>query len=203
MQHQESERHQAKTSVEQFVISQKLLMNKSLAAIPVERVEQAILRIRGERVILDAELAKLYGVPTKRLNEQVKRNRERFPEDFMFQLTIEEARSTELSRSQIATLKRGQNLKYRPLAFTEHGALMAANVLASKTAIAASVEVVRAFVRLRQILAANDELARTLNELEKKYDHQFKIVFDAIRELMTPQPVKIKQIGFRAKALKK
>jgi hypothetical protein len=131
------------------------------------------------------------------MNEQVKRNRERFPEDFMFQLTIEEAESTRRSRSQIATLKQGQNLKYRPLAFTEHGALMAANVLASKTAIAASVEVIRAFVRLRQIVASNEELARKLNDLEKKYDHQFKIVFDAIRELMTPASSRIKPIGFR------
>lgn len=174
-------------------------MNKSLAVISVERVEQTILRIRDEKVILDADLAKLYGVSTKRLNEQVKRNRERFPEDFMFQLTLEEVRATERSRSQIATLKRGQNLKYRPLAFTEHGALMAANVLASKTAIAASVAVVRAFVRLRQILASNEELARKLNDLEQKYDHQFKIVFDAIRELMTPPPSRIKPIGFRPK----
>ena len=174
-------------------------MNKSLAVIPVERVELTIVRIRDEKVILDADLAKLYGVSTKRLNEQVKRNRERFPEDFMFQLTIEEARSAERSRSQIATLKRGQNLKYRPLAFTEHGAIMAANVLNSKRAVQVSVQIVRAFIRLRQILASNEELARRLNELEKKYDHQFKIVFDAIRELMTPPPPGIKPIGFRPK----
>ena len=133
------------------------------------------------------------------LNEQVRRNRERFPDDFMFQLTPEEAKATERSRSQIATLKRGQNLKYRPLAFTEHGALMAANVLASKTAIAASVEVVRAFVRLRQLLASNEELARKREVLEKKYDQQFKIVFDAIRELMTPPSPRAKPIGFRSK----
>lgn len=176
-----------------------LLMNKSLAAIPVERVEQAILRIRDEKVILDADLAKLYGVSTKRLNEQVKRNRERFPEDFMFQLTMEEARSTQRLRSQIATLKRGQHLKYRPLAFTEHGALMAANVLASKTAVAASVQVVRAFVRLRQMLSSNEELARKLDKLEMRYDRQFKVVFDAIRHLMTPPPAKIRPIGFRPK----
>ena len=174
-------------------------MNKSLAVIPVERVEQTIRWIRDEKVILDADLAKLYGVSTKRLNEQVKRNRERFPEDFMFQLTIEEARSTQRLRSQFATLKRGQHLKYRPLAFTEHGALMAANVLASKTAIAASVEVVRAFVRLRQMAASNEELARKLEELEKKYDRQFKVVFDAIRQLMNPPSIKIKPIGFRPK----
>jgi predicted DNA binding protein len=128
-----------------------------------------------------------------------KRNRERFPEDFMFQLTIEEARSTQRLRSQFATLKRGQHLKYRPLAFTEHGAIMAANGLNSKRAVQVSVQIVRAFIRLRQILASNEELARKLNDLEKKYDHQFKIVFDAIRELMTPTSPRIKPIGFRPK----
>ena len=174
-------------------------MKKSLAVIRVERVEQTIVRIRDEKVILDADLAKLYGVSTQAFEQQVKRNRERFPEDFMFQLTIEEARSAERSRSQIATLKRGQNLKYRPLAFTEHGAIMAANVLNSKRAVQVSVQIVRAFIRLRQILASNEELARKLNDLEKKYDHQFKIVFDAIRELMTPPPSGIKPIGFRPK----
>jgi leucyl aminopeptidase len=176
-------------------------VSTSLVRIPPERIEKAIFLIRGEKVILDADLAKLYGVSTKRLNEQVKRNRERFPEDFMFRLTIEEARAIQRLRSQFATLKRGQHLKYKPLAFTEHGAIMAANVLASKTAVAASVQVVRAFVRLRQMLSSNEELAQKLDELEKKYDHQFKIVFDAIRQLMTPPPAKIKPIGFRAKAL--
>ena len=148
-------------------------MSKSLVKAAPQRIEKAIFLIRSEKVILDADLAKLYGVSTKRLNEQVRRNRERFPDDFMFQLTPEEAKATERSRSQIATLKRGQNLKYRPLAFTEHGALMAANVLASKSAIAASVEVVRAFVRLRQMLSSNKELTRKLVELEMKYDRQF------------------------------
>jgi leucyl aminopeptidase len=177
-------------------------MSKSLASIPVERVEQAILLIRGEKVILDADLAKLYGVSTKRLNEQVKRNRERFPVDFMFQLTIAEATSSRRSRSQIATLKRGQNIKHLPYAFTEHGAIMAANVLNSKTAVAASVQVVRAFVRLRQMLVSNAELARKLEDLEQKYDTQFKVVFDAIRQLMTPPQRERKEIGF-TKAIKK
>lgn len=115
----------------------------------------------------------------------------------MFQLTIAEARSSQRLRSQFATLKRGQHQKYRPYAFTEHGVIMAANILASKTAVAASVQVVRVFVRLRQLLASNTELARKLEDLERKYDHQFKIVFDAIRELMTPAPPKAKPIGFR------
>jgi phage regulator Rha-like protein len=178
-------------------------MSKSLAAVPIERVEQAILLIRGEKVMLDKDLANLYGVTTKRLNEQVKRNRERFPGDFMFQLTREEAESLRRSRSQIATLKRGQNIKYLPYAFTEHGAIMAANVLNSERAVQASVAVVRAFIRLRQILASNAELARKLEDLERKYDHQFKVVFDAIRQLMTPPESKRKQIGFHTKSLKR
>lgn len=178
-------------------------MSKSLAAIPIERVERAILLIRGEKVMLDKDLAKLYGVTTKRLNEQVKRNRERFPDDFMFQLAGEEAESLRRSRSQSATLKRGQNIKYLPYAFTEHGAIMAANVLNSERAVQASVAVVRAFVRLRQMLASNAELARKLEDLEQKYDHQFKVVFDAIRQLMTPPEPKRKQIGFHARSLKR
>jgi len=178
-------------------------MSKSLAAIPIERVEQAIVLVRGEKVMLDADLAKLYGVTTKRLNEQIKRNRERFPDDFMFQLTREEAESLRHSRSQNATLKRGQNIKYLPYAFTEHGAIMAANVLNSKRAVQASVAVVRVFIRLRQMLASNADLAQKLEELERKYDRQFKVVFDAIRQLMTPPEPKRKQIGFHAKSLKR
>lgn len=175
-------------------------MSKSPVAIHIEEVERAIFLIRGERIILDADLAKLYGVSTKRLNEQVKRNRDRFPEDFVFQLTIDEAAHYQRSRSQIATLKRGQNIKHLPHAFTEHGALMAANVLASQTAVAVSVQVVRAFLRLRQMLSSNADLARRLAELEGKYDHQFKVVFDAIRQLMAPVPTSGKAVGFRPKS---
>src|SRR6266496_4898543 len=122
---------------------QTWVMSKLPATIPVERVEQTILQIRGEKVLLAADLAKLYFVTTKRLNEQVKRNLERFPADFMFQLTREEAELVRCSRSQFATLKRGQNIKYLPYAFTEHGAIMAANVLNSERAVQASVAVVR------------------------------------------------------------
>ncbi len=165
--------------------------------VPLERVERRILLIRGHRVMLDADLAELYGVPTKRLNEQVKRNTERFPEDFMFRLTRGE---TEALKSQIATSKGGRGgQRYRPYAFTEHGAIMAANVLNSPRAVAMSVLVVRAFVRLRAILASHKELARRLDELERRYDSQFKAVFDAIRELMEPleaeEPSK-ERIGF-------
>jgi len=156
--------------------------------------------IRGEKVILDADLAQLYDVSTKRLNEQVKRNQGRFPEDFMFQLT--EAEKVEV----VANCDHLRRLKFsptRPYAFTEHGAIMAANVLNSEGAVKASVQVVRAFIKLRQLLASNADLSRKLNELESKYDRQFSVVFDAIRELMTPPPSKARPIGFRPRALKK
>lgn len=136
-------------------------MSKSLATIPVERVEQAILLIRGEKVILDADLAALYGVETKALNRAVKRNIKRFPSDFVFQLTDKEIAAlryqsgTSNLKSQNATSRSRGGRRYRPYAFTEHGALMAANVLNSERAVQASVEVVRAFVRLRQMLASN------------------------------------------------
>jgi len=168
-------------------------MSKSLIRVPLERVEKAILLIRGEKVILDADLAKLYGVTTARLNQQVKRNLERFPSDFMFQLTKEEYDSLML---QIATSKGRGGQRKLPKVFTEHGAIMAANVLNSKTAVQASVQVVRAFIRLRQMLVSNAELARKLSDLERKYDAQFRVVFDAIRQLMTPPEAQRKQIGF-------
>jgi ORF6N domain len=153
------------------------------ALVPVERVERRILFIRGEKVILDSDLAELYGVTTKRLNEQVRRNRDRFPPDFMFQLTAEEKAEVVANCDHLARLKFSPAL---PLAFTEHGAIMAANVLSSSKAVAASVMVVRAFVRLRQMLASHADLARKLEALEKRYDAQFKQVFAAIRALMEP-----------------
>ncbi len=164
----------------------------------VQRVEQAILHIRGHRVILDGDLAAFYGVPTKRLNEQVRRNLRRFPDDFMFRLTRDEAGSL---RSQFATLKKGRGAhgKYHPLVFTEHGAIMAATVLSSERAIEASLLVVRAFVRLREILATHKDLARKLHELEAKYDHRFTVVFDAIHKLMAPSPRRRRRMGFRVK----
>jgi len=130
------------------------------------------------------------------LNEQVRRNLNRFPPDFMIQLTLQEWESL---RSQFATLKRGEHRKYLPYAFTEHGALMLANVLNSERAAQTSVQVVRAFVRLRQMLSSNAELARKLEALEKKYDRQFKIVFDAIRQLMSPPARPKREIGFHVK----
>jgi len=175
-------------------------VSKSLVKIPLERVEKAILLIRGEKVILDSNLATLYGVSTARLNQQVNRNIKRFPEDFMFRLSRAEFNSLIL---QNATSKKARGGRRKlPYAFTEHGAIMAANVLNNKRAVEASVQVVRAFVKLRQMLASNAELAFKLDELERKYNHQFKIVFDAIRELMTPAPTQVKPIGFRPKPQK-
>jgi len=162
-----------------------------------ERIERSILLIRGHRVLLDTHLANLYGVPTKRLNEQVRRNRSRFPGDFMFQLTSEEVESL---RSQLATSNQGRGgRRYAPYAFTEQGVAMLSTVLNSERAIRVNIEIMRAFVRLRQILASNVQLARRLDALEKKYDAQFKVVFDAIRELMTPPEPSKRKIGFLAK----
>lgn len=153
--------------------------------------------IRGQRVILDLDLARLYDVPTKRLNEQVKRNQARFPEDFTFQLSQREVEGWLRSRSQFATLKRGVNIKYRPHAFTEHGAIMAANVLNSARAVAMSVEVVRAFVRLRRMALSVETLARKIDVLERRYDSRFRVVFNTIRQLMASPESPKRRIGFQ------
>ena len=161
-----------------------------------EPVERNILLICGHRVILDTDLAKLYGVPTKRLNEQVQRNKKRFPSDFMFQLTPEEV---ERLRSQIATSNIGSGgRRYRPYAFTEQGVAMLSSVLHSERAIQVNIAIMRAFVQLREMISSNKGLARRLNELEKKYDSQFRVVFEAIRELMSEPEPKVKRIGFKA-----
>jgi len=160
-------------------------------------IERKIYLIRGHKVMLDSDLAKLYGVPTKRLNEQVRRNLKRFPEDFMFQLTWEE---TESLRSQNATLKRGQHTKYRRYAFTEQGVAMLSSVLHSERAIQVNIGIMRAFVRLRQILSTHKELAYKLNELERKiekHDEEIKTIFEAIRQLMLPPEKPRRKIGFR------
>ncbi len=167
---------------------------RSALIVPEERVARGILVIRGHKVLLDADLAELYGVTTKRLNEQVKRNPERFPADFLFALTAEEKGQVVAHCDHLQPLKFSPT---RPNAFTEHGAIMAASVLNTPRAVEMSVFVVRTFVRLRQMLASNVELARKLAALEKKYDTQFQVVFDAIRELMTPPESKKKRpIGF-------
>jgi hypothetical protein len=162
---------------------------------PIERIERAILVIRGHKVMLDTDLASLYDVEIKVLNQAVKRNLERFPVDFMFQLTVEEV---DLLRSQFVTLKpgRGQHRKYLPYAFTEQGVAMLSSVLRSQRAVQVNIEIMRAFVRLRQMLQQNADLARKLALLEKKYDAQFRAVFDAIRELMKPPEKPRRRIGF-------
>lgn len=168
-------------------------MNESTEIIPVERIERSILMIRGQKVMLDADLAELYGVPTKRLNEQVKRNANRFPPDFMFPLTEAEKQQVVAICDHLRKLRYSPNL---PNAFTEHGAVMLASVLNSPAAVQASIAVVRAFLRLRQMLATQTDLSRKVAALERKYDGQFKAVFDAIKKLMQPDEKPGKRIGF-------
>src|SRR6266545_509850 len=154
------------------------------ALAPLDIVERRIFVLRGRRVMLDKDLAELYNVQTRVLNQAVKRNRDRFPDDFMFELTIEETGSVLASRSQIVILKRGQNIKHTPHAFTEHGAVMLANVLKSRLAIRASLQVVRAFVHLRQMLATHDDLARRIQAVERKvgkHDSNLKTIINALQ----------------------
>jgi hypothetical protein len=165
----------------------------------VEGIAQRIRFMRGKRVMLAYELAELYGVEPRALAQAVARNRERFPADFMFQLTWDEvARSR--SQSVILNAGRGTNLKYRPYAFTEHGVAMLSSVLRSERAIQVNIAIMRTFGRLRVLLADHKDLARKLSELEQRYDAQFKVVFDAIRELMEPPPKSGRPIGFRSPA---
>ncbi len=176
--------------------------NQEKQVIVIEQIEQAIYEIRGQRVMLDADLAKLYGVTTKRLNEQVKRNIKRFPSEFMFQLSFEEVTAL---RSQIATSKAGRGgRRYLPYVFSESGAVMLANVLNSPAAIDMSIHVVRAFLKARQFIQQHKELAQELKELRKQlgvkfseYDEQFRIVFEAINQLIGPiEDKKRRKIGF-------
>jgi hypothetical protein len=154
------------------------MMRDATVLIPVKQFEKSIVFVRDERVMLDSDLADLYEVSTKALNQAVSRNRDRFPEDFMFRLTGKEVE--ELNRSQIVTgSQKHRDPRFRPYAFTEQGVAMLSSVLRSKRAVLVNIAIMRAFVRLRQLLASNAELARKLDQFEKKYDHQFKIVFDA------------------------
>jgi len=172
-------------------------MGKSTSLIPAERIERSILLIRGQKVMLDNDLAALYDVPTRRLVEAVKRNIERFPADFMLQLTKEEF---DILRSQFATSSSWGGRRYLPYAFTEQGVAMLSSVLRSPRAVAVNIEIMRAFVRLRQMLASHADLARKLDALERKYDAQFKAVFDAIRQLMAPpEPKPRRRIGFNVR----
>jgi hypothetical protein len=185
--------------------------SRSLALVPSEVIERRILLLRGRKVMLDRHLAELYAVPTKRLNEAVKRNAARFPKDFMFQLTAEEAAAL---RSQFATsseepdrvgsptmLSSGGHggRRYLPYVFTEQGVAMLSSVLKSDRAIVVNIAIMRTFVRLRQMLAAHRELARRLTAMEQNYDQRFKVVFDILRQLTEPPPAPPKRpIGFRA-----
>ena len=186
-------------------------MSDPTNSVPSELIEKRIFLLRGQKVMLSIHLADLYQVEPKVLTQAVKRNIERFPQDFMFQLTWDEvsllksqfvisnALSGKVSRSQFVTLKRGLNIKYPPYALTEQGVVMLSSVLRSKRAIQVNIEIMRAFVRLRKILTSHVDLARKLDALEKKYDAQFKVVFDAIRQLMAPPAAPQKKIGFQIK----
>ncbi|MGH8633762.1 MAG: ORF6N domain-containing protein [Burkholderiales bacterium] len=168
-------------------------LSGSDVVIPLERITRAILLIRGQKVMLDTDLAELYGVETGALNRAVKRNIRRFPGDFMLHLTDEES---ERLRCHFGISKRGGR-RYQPYAFTEQGVAMLSSVLRSERAVRVNIEIMRAFVQLRQMLSTHADLARKLAALETKYDAQFKAVFDAIRELMTPlEPPKKRRIGF-------
>jgi phage regulator Rha-like protein len=173
-------------------------MRRDEAVVPLGEIERRILTLRGQKVMLDSDLAELYGVTTKRLNEQVRRNLGRFPPDFMFQLSAEEAA---VLRSQIATSKQGRGgRRYTPYAFTEHGAIMLANVLSTPRAAEVSVYVVRAFVRLRQMVATNTEVTAKLAALERRvagHDAAIASLVRAIRQLMAPPERSRRSIGFR------
>lgn len=169
-------------------------MAKPELIIPTERIQRAILYIRGQNVILDQDLAQLYGVETGQLVRQVKRNRARFPADFAYQLTLKEFNNLKC-QSGISSSWGGRRVP--PWAFTEQGVAMLSSVLRSETAVEVNIAIMRAFVRLREILSTHKDLARRLDELEKKYDDNFRVVFEAIRQLMAPpNPPKKGRIGF-------
>ena len=171
--------------------------------VPIEKITSKIYFLRNEKVLLDRDLAGLYGVETKVLKQAVRRNIKRFPDDFMFELTKEEKQSL---RSQNVTLKRGQHSKYLPFAFTEQGVAMLSSVLNSERAIDVNIAIMRAFVQLRRLMASHDELAIKLAELErhlKGHDDQIQAIFEAIQQLMSPPDTKKKKIGFTVKEKQK
>jgi uncharacterized membrane-anchored protein YjiN (DUF445 family) len=177
-------------------------MNYGKSVIQPEQIEHVILLIRGQRVMLDRDLAALYGVETKNLNKAVQRNLDRFPADFMFQLTLDEAQARAASRFQFGTLKRGQNIKYLPRVFTQEGVAMLSSVLRSSRAVQVNIAIMRVFVRLRETLALHKDLARKLAELERRiegHDTSIRTQFDAIHHLTTPPAKQRPQIGFHVK----
>ena len=169
-------------------------------AAKIENIASLVLYVRGERVLLDADLAVLYGVGTSAVNQAVKRNASRLPEDFRFQLTRQETEAVAASRSQFVTLKRGQNIKYLPHVFTEQGVAMLSSVLRSARAVEVNIAIMRTFVQLRRLMDSNRQLARKIEAMEKKYDERFAVVFDAIKGLiMADEPRKTtprRRIGF-------
>jgi len=171
------------------------MINKT-AIVPIETIKQAISLIRGQRVMIDSDLAELYGVSTKALNQAVKRNEQRFPPDFAFSLTREEKDQLVTNCDRLRRLKHSSSL---PRAFTEQGVAMLSSVLKSERAVQVNVEIMRAFVRLRQMLAAHKDLEDKIAVLEKKDDKQFKVVFEALRALMEPPQKPVKKIGFAVK----
>ena len=174
-------------------------INNSL--IPSERIERAILFIRGQKVMLDRDLARLYEIETRVLKQAVRRNRDRFPDDFMFELSKEEFADW---KSQIVTSNSDRmGWRHLPMAFTEQGVAMLSSVLRSQRAVQVNIEIMRAFVKLRQLLQSNADLARKLAAMEKKYDGQFKVVFDAIRQLMEPPERPRNRIGFQVREKRK
>lgn len=169
--------------------------------IPAEHIVNKIYLFRGVKVMLDSDLAELYGIEIRVLNQAVKRNIDRFPADFMFQLTKDEYESL---RSQIVILEtgRGQHRKFMPFVFSEHGILMLSNVLNSKRAISVSIQIIRTFAKLRQMLSTHEELKKKIESMEKKYDSQFRMVFDAIKDLITEELKPKRKIGFERKIKK-
>jgi len=170
----------------------EISVSEKAIAMPHEVIENKIFPVRGKRVMFDRDLAELYGVETKALNRAVKRNIERFPEDFMFQLSKDELDNL---RFHFGTSNRGGQ-RYLPYAFTENGVAMLSSVLNSERAIMVNIQIMRTFTKLREILATHKDLQKKIDEMEKKYDHQFKIVFDAIRQLLEAPEPKKKKIGF-------
>jgi hypothetical protein len=176
-------------------------MDSQTTLLQPEQIEQAVLLIRGQRVMLDRDLAALYGVTTSNLNKAVKRNLNRFPADFMFQLTLDEAQAVTGSRFQFGILKKGQNIKYLPHVFTQEGVAMLSSVLRSPRAVQVNIAIMRVFVRLRETLALHKDLAYKLTQLERKiegHDTSIRALFDAIRQLMTPPENPRREIGFHA-----
>jgi len=178
----------------------KIKIKKEIYTIPLETIENKIFLIRGKKVMLDSELAALYGVETKNLNKAVRRNAERFPGDFMFQLNAQEAG---ILRFQSGTLERGKYSKYLPYVFTEQGVAMLSSVLNSKRAVEVNVQIIRTFVKLREMVISNKELRIKIEEMERKYDKRFKIIFDTLREFLEKDKQVLKsdnvKIGFKEK----